>query len=93
MSSLLRLEKYRLRGFFMNNMELLKIMFSIQNLKFNTYKDVANSICGISTTYYEEFVKFLKSDEYKDKQYNISEFFELYDQFIDAQEVMEKLTK
>jgi hypothetical protein len=92
MSSLLRLEKYRLRGFFMNNMELLKIMFSIQNLKFNTYKDAANSICGISTTYYEEFVKFLKSDEYKDKKYDMMEFFQLYDEFVDAQDVLEKLT-
>jgi hypothetical protein len=93
MTSLIRLDKYKIRGFFIDNMELLKIMFSIQNLKINTYKDVADAICGISTSYYKEFVEFLTNSEYKDQQYDMMEFFELYDQFVVAQEVLEKLTE
>lgn len=89
--SLLRLDKYKKRGFEINNFELLKLSLSIQKLKFNTYKDVSFAFTGVSTGYYTEFVKLLTSEDYKDQPYDLPEMLKLLDEFMVAQEVMRKL--
>ncbi len=92
-SSFIRLEKYLARGFYMINVERLKLLLSIQQIQLNTYADVAKHLRGISTTYFSEFKEMLQSNDYKDKPYDLNEFFKLYEQYKEMKETFEELTK
>lgn len=91
-SSLLRVEKYERKGYEFPTREMLKICFAINNLQIKTYKDVIIHLTAISTSYYADFLELLSTDNYKDLKFDGTEFFEIFDQYKNSREILNKLT-
>lgn len=92
-SSLFRYRKYINKGFHFSTVEILKIVYSIQQLKINTYLDVAKSLNSVSTVKFADLIILLKSDYYKNKTFELHEFFEFADEYFESEEIIDALTE
>lgn len=88
-SSLFRVEKYKNKGYRLETRELLKLSFSIANLKLETYEDVIKNMTSISTSYYSEFIDLL--NEIKNNEFNIDEFLEMFDLYLESKEMIQHM--
>lgn len=85
--SLIRIEKYKKRGYTISDLELLKIAMAIQKINIETYQDILNEIAGGSSSStleeisiehpaekyeFESFIKHMK--EYEKAYYDMSYF-------------------
>lgn len=107
LSTVIRVLKYLNKGYNISNIEYLKILLDVQNLKFDTFRDFKEHILGIDVVFvmplFELFEKkynlnnnFISIDDMpynKDMAIKLIEFFIEYSKEADLMEINKTITK
>jgi len=78
-ATLIRVEKYLNKGFNINPLELGKIALELQNLSFNTMKELEEHFRGVDLSLLEDLFNTIEGD----KDYNKEEFLVIMNDFLD----------
>ena len=107
LSTVIRVLKYLNKGYNISNIEYLKILLDVQNLKFDTFRDFKEHVLGIDVVFlmplFELFEKkynlnnnFISIDDMpydKDMAIKLIEFFIEYSREADLMEINKTITK
>jgi hypothetical protein len=83
MSSLIRVLKFKERGYSISSIELIKIALAINNINIKDNFDLADNLRSIQATYLYDFYNFLSSEDKRYKQYNMTEAIIKLEEFND----------
>jgi hypothetical protein len=80
-SSLIRVQKYIKKGYYISGIELLKIALRIHKLELDNYSVLKDQLNGVDTILLQPLTVLFETGGYKSKEYNFEEFLELLNRF------------
>lgn len=83
--SIMRAHKYARRGFLISGIDVMKMALAVDHLHISTFAELKNQLMGIDTAFLQELTDRFAADDFAQKQYEMSEFMDILDQFINEQ--------